>query len=154
LRLIPQSATTKTGGSHLKTNIMKLNKALLIAALAAGSLFASGIPSQAQDNTNTPPAGAPPGGMRARPSFDMLAKQLDLTDDQKPKVKAILDDQQQKMRDLRQDTSVAQADKRAKAKEIREATTAKLKDILTADQFAKWQKVGQRQRPAAAPPQQ
>jgi hypothetical protein len=65
-----------------------------------------------------------------------------------------LDDQQQKMRDLRQDTSVAQADKRAKAKEIREATTAKLKDILTADQFAKWQKVGQRQRPAAAPPQQ
>jgi len=131
---------------------MKLNKALLIAALAAGSLFTSGIPSQAQDNTNTPPAGAPPGGLRPRPNFDMIAKQLELTDAQKPQVKAVLDDMQQKMRDLRADTTVEQADKRAKAKEIRDAATAKLKPILTADQLAKWEKMGQRQRPPGAPP--
>ena len=133
---------------------MKLNKALLIAALAAGSLFTSGSPSQAQDNTNTPPAGAPPGGLRQRPNFDMIAKQLELTDAQKPQVKAILDEQQQKLKDLRADTSVAQADKRAKSKEIRDAATAKLKPILTAEQFAKWEKMGQRQRPPAALPQQ
>jgi Spy/CpxP family protein refolding chaperone len=132
---------------------MKLNKALLIAALAAGSLFASGIPSQAQDNTNTPPAGAP-GGMRARPNFDTIAKNLELTDAQKPQVKAVLDDMQQKMRDLRADTTVAQADRNTKRKEIRDAATAKLKDILTAEQLAKWEKMSQRQRPPAAPPQQ
>jgi hypothetical protein len=94
--------------------------------------------------------------MRQRPNFDTIAKQLELTDDQKPKVKAVFDEMQQKQKDLRADTSVAQADKRAKAKEIRDAATAKLKDILTADQFAKWEKMGpgQRQRPPQAAPQQ
>ena len=135
---------------------MKLNKAFVLAALVAGSLFAGSLALQAQDNTNPPPAGAPPGGgMRPRMNFDMIAKQLDLTDDQKPKVKAVIDDMQQKQRDLRADTSVAQEDKRAKAKEIRDAATAKLKDILTPEQFAKWQKMGpgMRQRPQpVAPP--
>jgi Spy/CpxP family protein refolding chaperone len=134
---------------------MKLNKTFALAALVAGSLFAGSVALQAQDNTNTPPAGAPPGGgMRARPNFDTIAKQLELTDDQKPKVKAIFDDMQQKQRDLRADTSVAPEDKRAKAKEIRDAATAKLKDILTPEQFAKWQKMGpgMRQRPQPTPP--
>jgi len=126
---------------------------MMIATLAVGSLFASGIPSQAQENTNAPVAGAPPGGMRMRPNFDTLAKNLELTDAQKPQVKVIYDEQQQKLKDLRADTSVAQSDKRAKAKEIREAMTAKLKPILTAEQFAKWEKMGtgMRQRPTAAP---
>ncbi|HEY5345991.1 MAG TPA: hypothetical protein VIK62_06575 [Verrucomicrobiae bacterium] len=132
---------------------MKFIKTMMIATLAVGSLFASGIPSQAQENTNAPVAGAPPGGMRMRPNFDTLAKNLELTDAQKPQVKVIYDEQQQKLKDLRADTSVAQSDKRAKAKEIREAMTAKLKPILTAEQFAKWEKMGtgMRQRPTAAP---
>jgi protein CpxP len=130
---------------------MKLNKTFALAALVAGSLFAGSVALQAQDNTNTPPpAAAPPGGMRARPTFDSIAKTLALTDDQKPKFKAIYDDLMQKQRDLRTDTTVAQADKRAKAKELRDAATAKLKDILTPEQLAKWTKMapGQRQRPA------
>ena len=87
-------------------------------------------------------------------SFDMIAKQLELTDDQKPKVKPIIEDMQQKQRDLRADTTVAQADKRAKSKEIRDAATAQLKPILTPEQFTKWSSMGpgQRQRPPAAPP--
>ena len=93
--------------------------------------------------------------MRARQNFDVIAKNLELTDAQKPKVKPIWEDMQQKQRELRQDTSVPQADKRAKAKEIRDAATAKLKDILTADQLAKWEKApqgGPRQRPGGAAP--
>ena len=135
---------------------MKFNKTLMIATLAVGSLFASGVALQAQDNTNTPPAGAPPGGMRPRMNFDTLAKNLELTDAQKPQVKVIFDEQQQKMKELRADTSVAQADKRAKAKEIRDATTAQLKPILTAEQFAKWEKMGtgMRQRPQTTTPPQ
>jgi len=133
---------------------MKLNKTLALAALVAGSLFAGSVALQAQDNTNTPPAGAPPGGgMRGRMSFDTIATQLALTEDQKPKVKPIIDDMMQKSRDLRADSSLSQEDRRAKMKEIRDGATAKLKDILTADQLAKWEKMGQRQRPAA-PPQQ
>jgi Spy/CpxP family protein refolding chaperone len=130
---------------------MKLNKILTLATLVAGSLFAGSIALQAQDNTNTPPAGGPPGGMRARPNFDNVAKQLELTDDQKPKVKVIWEDLQQKQRELRQDSSIPQTDKRAKAKELRDAATLKLKEILTPEQLTKWDKMGQRRAQAAAP---
>jgi hypothetical protein len=52
-----------------------------------------------------------------------------------------------KMRDLRQDTSITDpTDRRAKMKEIRDATTAKLKDILTPEQLDKWTKMGQGNR--------
>ena len=132
---------------------MKLKKTLALAALVAGSLIAGSSALQAQDNTNTPPAGAPPGGgMRGRPNFEMISKQLDLTDDQKPKVKTVLEDMQKQMGDLRKDTSMAQEDRRAKMKEIHDGASAKLKDILTPEQFAKWEKMGQRQRPPMAPP--
>jgi len=124
---------------------MKLNKTLMIAALVAGSVFAADVAARAQDSTNTPPAGAPPGGpgMRNRGlTFEAISKQLELTEDQKPKVKPIIEELTQKMSDFRKDTSVAPADRRAKMKEIRDAATAKLKDILTADQLAKWEKMG------------
>jgi Spy/CpxP family protein refolding chaperone len=128
---------------------MKFNKTMMIATLAVGSLFASGLPSQAQDNTNTPPSGGPPGapGMRARPNPEQIAKELGLNDDQKAKLKTLLTDQQTKMRSLRDDTSLSQEDKRAKAKEIRDATQTQLKEILTPEQFAKWQEHMKRNRP-------
>ena len=127
---------------------------LTLAALVAVGLFAGGLASQAQDNTNLPPAGGPPGGgMRGRmPNFDTVAKQLELTDDQKPKVKPIWDDLQQKQRDVRQDTNLDRTEKQAKVKELRDAATVKLKEILTPEQLTKWEKVGQRRPPQAAPP--
>ncbi len=118
---------------------MKLNKTIALVALVAGSLLA-GATLQAQDApTNKPPGGPGGPGMRGRPNLDQMAKDLNLTDDQKTKVKAVLDEQQTKMKALREDTSVAQEDKRAKAKEIRDASQAKLKEILTPEQFAQWQ---------------
>lgn len=137
---------------------MKLNKTLMIAALIAGSMFAADIAVRAQDATNTPPAGAPPGapGARGRMNFDTIATQLALTDDQKTKAKPVFDEMQTKMRDLRQDTSLSQEDRRAKMKEIRDAATAKLKEIpLTQEQLDKWAKMqqgGRRPAGAGAPP--
>jgi Spy/CpxP family protein refolding chaperone len=98
---------------------MKLNKTLMIAALVAGSVFAADVAVRAQDATNTPPAGAPPGGpgARGRMNFDSIATQLALTDDQKTKAKPVFDELFQKQRDLRQDTSLSQEDRRAKIKE-------------------------------------
>ena len=138
---------------------MKLTKTIALSALIAGGLLAANSALQAQDTPKTPtppPVGAPGApGVRGGPglSIDLIAKQLDLTEDQKPKVKTILDDMRQKMRDLRNDASVAAEDKRAKMKEIRDAITVKLKEVLTAEQFAKWQKMGggARPRPASAP---
>jgi len=133
---------------------------MMIAALIAGTVFAADFAASAQDSTNTPPAGArPPGGPRGR--FDMIATQLALTDDQKAKAKPIFDEMSQKMADLRKDTTVQGQDRRAKAKEIRDDATTKLKDVLTPEQFAKWEKMAQGNRrppggpgapPAATPP--
>jgi Spy/CpxP family protein refolding chaperone len=134
---------------------MKLNQTLALAALLAGSLFASSLAVHAQDTTNTPPATVKPGLKNPRGlNINALAKQLDLTDDQKPKVKTVLDEQMQKQRDLRTDTTLSAEDKKAKLKELRDGTDAKLKDILTPDQFTKWQKFGathRRPMPMAAP---
>jgi|HubBroStandDraft_2_1064218.scaffolds.fasta_scaffold130451_2 Spy/CpxP family protein refolding chaperone len=119
---------------------MKVTKPMIIAALVAGNLFAWNLALRADDSTNTPPADNHGSGMRGRPDF---AKELNLTDDQKPKFKAIMDAQMQKMRDLRQDDSLSQDDRRTKMKAIHDDTATQLKTVLTADQFAKWQKMSQ-----------
>jgi hypothetical protein len=92
--------------------------------------------------------------MRGRgPNFDMVAQRLNLTDDQKPKVKAILDSRQEQMRDLWQNQDMSRDDRMAKMKSIREDTDAKLKAVLTADQFKQWQEMESRMRgPRNGPP--
>lgn len=115
----------------------------MIAALVAGSVFAADIAVRAQNSTNTPPAGGPPGGGqrgRGGPSIEMLTTNLSLTADQIPKVKAALDEQRQKMGELRNETD--QEVRRTKMQALRTDTTAKMKEILTAEQFAKYEKMG------------
>src|SRR5271168_4015753 len=125
---------------------MKMNKSLWLAAIVAGTLFTGASALQAQDSTtnSTPPASDTPKPTRARPGFDMIAKQLDLTDDQKPKVKPIIDDMMTKIRAVRTDQTLSQDDKRSKMKEIRDDASTQLKDILTPDQYDKWTKMGAR----------
>jgi len=133
-------------------------KTVLMAALVAGSLFAWNTAVRAQDSTNTPPAGqhgpggpGGPGAMRGRPGIEQIAKALNLTDDQKAKVKDILDSEIKQLKDLHADTTLSQDDRRAKMKSIREETTAKLKAILTPEQLEKFQKM--RRGPGGPPPQ-
>jgi periplasmic protein CpxP/Spy len=134
---------------------MKLNKTLMVAALVAGGLFAPAV-LQAQDAPkDTPPAAAPPGSAgRSRMNPEQLAKDLGLSDDQKAKFKEVFADMQKKQQELRKDTTLSQEDRRAKMKEIRDGLNTKLKEILTAEQLEKFQKLmpGARNRPAAATP--
>lgn len=139
---------------------MKLKKTLTLAALVAASLFA-GNTLQAQDAPKDKPAGEQPApgpggpGMRRPPiSPDAIAKQLDLTDDQKTKLKPVIEEMQKKVTEMRKDTGLAPEDRRAKMKEIRDGMTAKMKEILTPEQLAKWEKMGAggRRPGAGAPP--
>jgi len=134
---------------------MRIAKPLIVTALVAGNLLASSLVLCAQNATNSPPPpppaggpppGGPPGGpgMRGRPNFDQMAKQLGLTEEQTPKFRSIMEDQMQKMRDLRQDPSLANMspdERRAKVKAIQDDTTAQMKALLTPEQFDKWQKM-------------
>ncbi len=128
---------------------MKTQKFSLIAVLAAASLVALSATARA-DDTNTPSSNTPPPqGAERRPNMrraspeqrlNHMAEALKLTDEQKDKVKAVLQAEGEKMRGLR---DLAPDERREKAKAVREETVAKMKDILTAEQFTKWQEMRQ-----------
>jgi protein CpxP len=86
---------------------------------------------------------------------------LNLTEDQKAKLRPILQDENQQMEALRNDTSMTQEQKIAKANEVRQNASPKIKAILTPEQLQKLadlqQKARQQQQqtaPAGAAPHQ
>ena len=116
---------------------------MLIAALAAGALLVGSSSLRAQDSTNTPPAGEHAPGMKGRPN---IAKQLDLTDAQKPKVQEIMKGATEKRKALREDTSLTPEEKKAKGKTLMEDTSTQMKAVLTPEQFTKWQEMTKKMR--------
>ncbi len=134
---------------------MKATRISLIAALIAGVLVAYTPAVRAQDAKEGKPApkreGPPggPGGQRgeaAKERLNKLAEELKLTDDQKTKVEAVLKEQQEKMRGSR-DPNATPEERREKIKANREELSKKMKGILTAEQFAKWEKIPQGRGP-------
>src|ERR1041385_997639 len=115
------------------------------AILAAAAVLSVSPSLRAQ--TNTPPAG---GGARQGRGVDQqmtrLNEQLKLTDEQKPKVKAVLEDQNKKAAELRNEP---QETRRAKMQTIREEESKKMKEILTPDQFKKYEELQAQRRGGA-----
>ncbi len=66
-----------------------------------------------------------------------MSKQLNLTEEQKAKIKPILENETKQIDTLRQDTSTAQQDRRAKFQEIHQSTMSEIRPILNADQQKK-----------------
>lgn len=127
---------------------MKLTKTLMLASVIAAGLV-TGLNLQAQDAPKDKPPGEQAAPGRGRPDF---AKELNLTEAQKPKFAEIMKGAQEKRKALREDTSLSQEDKKAKAKAIQEETNKQMKELLTAEQFAKWEKMGPgRGRPPGGP---
>lgn len=120
-----------------------MSKLSLIAALALGGLMACSTLATAADTT-TPPAKK--GGKKGF-SVEQQMQRMDtlgMTDEQKPKVKAVLEDQQKKMQELRNESD--QDTRRTKMQELRKATETKMKGILKDDQFTKYKEMSQRGR--------
>ncbi|HXF11005.1 MAG TPA: hypothetical protein VN625_09480 [Desulfuromonadaceae bacterium] len=124
---------------------------ILIATLVAGGLLTLG-PALFAADTNSPPANAPaagapgaPGGPGGRnrmgPNIEQVGKDLGLTEDQTAKFKSIMETSMQKRRELFQDNSTSREDRMTKMKAIQEDTDAKLKSLLTPEQYDKWQKM-------------
>ena len=111
-----------------------MRKLSLVAALALGGLIACSTLVNAQDA----PKKSGKKGFSVEQRLDAMSTQLSLTDDQKPKVKTVLEDTAKKMKDL------APEDRQTKGREIRDEQTAKLKAILTPEQFTKYQEMSQR----------
>lgn len=63
--------------------------------------------------------------------------QLDVTPDQKAKLDPILEEDAKQVRALRDDTALSVEDRQKKTAEIRSNTDAKIKPILTEEQYKK-----------------
>ena len=73
--------------------------------------------------------------------LQMLSEKLNLTADQKLKVKPILEDQAQQMKAIHDDTSLTQEQKSAKKKAIHETTHDQINAVLTPEQQEKFQEM-------------
>ena len=118
---------------------MNMTKHTLIALAAVAGVLNLQPLTRAGD-TNEPAASAAGGRLAAqRARMQETARELNLTDEQKEKLQAIIHGQMEKLRDLRQDTSLSQPEKAEKFKAIREDIIAEAKKVLTPEQFEKWQ---------------
>jgi Spy/CpxP family protein refolding chaperone len=77
----------------------------------------------------------------AKQMLQQIAKQLNLSEDQKAKIKPILTEEVQQLKALKADTSMTQDQKRSKAMQIRADSSAKITPILTPEQQKKWQEM-------------
>jgi periplasmic protein CpxP/Spy len=67
-------------------------------------------------------------------------KELNLTEDQKQQLKPLYEEQMTKLRELHQDTNLSGPEKVEKLKAIHKEIAPKIKKVLDAEQYAKWEK--------------
>lgn len=75
--------------------------------------------------------------------LQMLSEKLNLTDDQKAKVKPILEDQMKQMKAVHEDSSLSPEQKRAKMKSIHESLHEQINAVLTPEQQTKFKQMQQ-----------
>src|SRR4051794_5531094 len=107
-----------------------------ILALTLSAILGAGTVTLIARGQDAPPPQGEGGGGHGRRQFDpqqrvnMLAKRLNLTDDQKTKVQSIFADMQQQSQGIRQDSSLSREDKMAKMKALREDADGKINGVL------------------------
>ena len=131
---------------------MKTNKLSLIAVIALGGVIAFGTLAKAEDKPEAKAPGKhegkPPGGQERGAK---MAEELGLSAEQKTQMGDLMKEFGPKMQAIRQDTTLSKEDKMAKAKALNEERSTKVKAILTAEQFEKWQKMQQKHRGPGGP---
>lgn len=110
----------------------------ILVLSAAGVTFAQTSP---QASTADKHAGMHQKGESAEQHLQMLSEKLNLTDDQKAKLKPILQDQMQQMKAVREDSSLSEDQRRTKMKSIHESLHDQINAVLTPEQQAKFKQM-------------
>jgi Spy/CpxP family protein refolding chaperone len=127
----------------------KMRNGCTFAGLTFVLALALSVTSAAQTSSTNPKQQASPdqsqtgsAGVRHRDRvgdrLEWLGQQLNLTEDQKEKLKPILADEFKQMRAVGEDTSLSQDQKRDKMKQIHEAARPQVHAILTPEQQQKF----------------
>ncbi len=111
---------------------MKIER-VLGGLVSLGVVAALCVPGVLAKNQAAP---AQQGEMGMRDKLQSAVESLNLTDDQKPKVKDIFADAKAKRQTVWSDSSLTDDQKKAKMKELHAGTMAKLNEVLTPDQQA------------------
>jgi len=77
------------------------------------------------------------GQMGAGERLERMSRHLNLTDEQKAKIKPILEDEDQRLKALRDDGSLTRDQQREKLRSIRQETHEKIRPLLTPEQQKK-----------------
>ncbi len=121
-----------------------MNKLSVIAAMVLGGLVACSTLATAQNANSNGKKGGKRGMPTVEQQLDRMSERLNLTDEQKPKVKEVLEQERKKWQELRSDSSMEQSARREKFQEIRKDSEKKMKAILTEEQFKKYQEMSSR----------
>ncbi|HEY7305196.1 MAG TPA: hypothetical protein VH601_13825 [Bryobacteraceae bacterium] len=111
-----------------------------IVTLAVSTILGTGLALAAPQTQDQAPAPESNQATHGRRQMDpdrqvkMLAKRLNLTEDQQNKILPILTDQQQQMKSIFSDSSLSQQDRRAKMQTVREDSDTKIKAVLNDNQ--------------------
>jgi Spy/CpxP family protein refolding chaperone len=126
-------------------NLLRTAALSMAASLAlAGLAFPQDTSQQPAPSPQTAPN---PGLRRGRwhhkggnedTRLERLSRQLNLTNDQKTKLKPILHNEWQEMKPIHDDTSLSQDQKREKMKSIHEKYRSDIAGVLTPEQQEKW----------------
>ena len=114
---------------------MKIAK-ILGGFVSLGLLAALAVPFATARQQAAPAAQAEGKRMAMHDKLQAALDSLNLTDDQKAKVKDILADSKTKRQAAMADASLNEDQKKAKMKELHEGLVAKLNEVLTPDQQA------------------
>lgn len=107
-------------------------KKTVIVALTLGALLAFSPATQAQEKKGKGPT--------VEEQIKHLTELLTLTDEQKPKIEALVKEQGEKVRAIFADQNTPQEDRRKKMTEMRTEFAGKIKAVLTKEQGEKYDK--------------
>jgi hypothetical protein len=85
-------------------------------------------------------------GMSPEAMIDALKDSLNLSGKQVDSIKVIFKEFLPKLMEIRQNQDMSREDKMAKSKELNDARNARIKAVLTDDQFKKYQEMEERRR--------
>jgi len=141
---------TRQVNPMVKGIVMKsfLKQLLVLSAMAAFSVVTPLVSAQAPDSAenkaqqDTAQSSAQQAD-NAESKLQQISTQLNLSEEQKTKLKPILQDEVDQLKALKSDTSASSQDKLQKAKEIRASHKQQIDAILTPEQKEKWQQMRQ-----------
>lgn len=110
-------------------------------------------PANQQPSTSSSTQASPQQGTAQQSGSTSIDDELQLTDDQKQKIAAIVDDENKQISAIRDDNSMTLEQKQQKALGIRQAATPKIKAVLTPEQLQKLAAIQQRMREQQGAPQ-